>query len=38
MNYYYYKHFNVVYEKIPYKDTIFVTENLSINIKFYLFA
>jgi hypothetical protein len=33
-----YKLFYVVYEKIAYKDTIFVNENLRININVYLFA
>jgi hypothetical protein len=32
------KLFNVVYDKTTYKDTIFVGENLWINIKAYLFA
>jgi hypothetical protein len=35
---YYYKVLEVVYEKTSYKDTIFVGENLGIDIKFYLFA
>jgi hypothetical protein len=30
---YYYKLFKVVYKKIVYKDTIFVSKNLWINIK-----
>jgi hypothetical protein len=34
---YYNKFFKVIYEKIAYKDTIFVSEKLWINIKFYLF-
>ena len=33
-----YKLVNVVYEKIAYEDTIFVSEDLWINIKAYLFA
>jgi hypothetical protein len=35
---YYYKLLEVVYEKTSYKDTIFVGENLWIDIIFYLFA
>jgi hypothetical protein len=35
---YFYNFFKVVYEKTIYKDTIFVSENLRINIKIYLFA
>jgi hypothetical protein len=35
----YYKLFKVIYEKLAYKNTIFVSENLWNNIKFYyLFA
>jgi len=30
--------FNVVYEKIVYEDTIFVSESLYIKIKTYLFT
>jgi len=32
------KFVNVFYEKTFYKDTIFVSENLQINLKTYLFA
>jgi len=35
---YFHKLVNVVYEKTAYEDTIFVSENLGINIKAYLFA
>jgi hypothetical protein len=35
---YYYKFFKIVYEKTAYKDTIFSSENLWINIKVNLFA
>jgi hypothetical protein len=35
---YYYKFLKVIYEKTIYKDTIFVSENLWIDIKLNLFA
>jgi hypothetical protein len=34
--YYYYKFFKLINEKIAYKNTIFVSGNLEINIKCYL--
>jgi hypothetical protein len=34
----YYKFFKVVYEKPIYKDTIFISENLWISLKVYLFS
>jgi hypothetical protein len=35
---YYYKFVEVVYEKISYKNEVFISKNLKINIKPYLFA
>jgi hypothetical protein len=35
---YYYKFVNILYEKIAYKNIVFLNENLKINIKLYLFA
>jgi hypothetical protein len=35
---YKYKFFKIVYENTIHKDTIFVSENIWINIKIYLFA
>jgi hypothetical protein len=35
---YYYKFIKVIYEKLVYKNTIFVIKNLIISIKVYLFA
>jgi hypothetical protein len=34
----YYKFVKVAYENIAYNNTIFISENLSINIKLYLLA
>jgi hypothetical protein len=34
---YYYKFFKLVYEKLTYKDTHFVSDNLWINLKTYLY-
>jgi hypothetical protein len=34
----YYNFVNLVYAKITYKNKVFISENLQINIKFYLFA
>jgi hypothetical protein len=35
---YYYMFFKVVYEKIVYKDAIFVNKNFWTNLKIYLFV
>jgi hypothetical protein len=35
---YYYKFVKVVYKKVTYKNTVFISDNLSINIKSYLFT
>jgi hypothetical protein len=35
---YYYKLFEIVYEKPTYKNTFFINENLQINIKIYSYA